>query len=323
MQRKHRSLPPALLLGLILAGCGDPEPTGPRPAGTTNPENALLVYEDIPRFWMAFDKMRSAGDTMPMRVDYLDRGTIGLRDFTAARWRTAANLTAMVWPRRAYYASIRQNTLNLSGNGLVIRAAFRELARIYPASIFPNVYFTIGGLSTGGTTSVNGLLIGVELYTRAENSPTDELSVWQRSVIRTADVLPAIVAHELIHYQQRYPAQRTLLEQSIAEGSADFLGELLTGRTINEHIEAYAAPREQQIWQEFRAVMNGTDVSMWLYNGGTATGDRPADLGYWIGARISKAYYDRAADKSQAVRDILNIQDFAAFLNQSGYADKF
>ena len=51
--------------------------------------------------------------------------------------------------------------------------------------------------------------------------------------------------------------------------------------------------------------------------------DRPSDLGYYVGAKISEAYYKSATDKRQAVRDILEIQDFGAFLEKSHYRDKF
>ena len=109
----------------------------------------------------------------------------------------------------------------------------------------------------------------------------------------------------------------------IEEGSADFLSELLTGDTISDHLETFAAGREAEIWEQFEAAMNGTDVSRWLYNGGSATTEWPADLGYWVGAQITRAYYEQAANKSDAVREILNIRDFNAFLIQSKYADQF
>jgi len=63
--------------------------------------------------------------------------------------------------------------------------------------------------------------------------------------------------------------------------------------------------------------MRGRDMSGWLYNGNQATG-RPGDLGYWMGYRIVAAYYERAADKAQAIRDILTIQNFEEFLAGSG-----
>jgi hypothetical protein len=43
-------------------------------------------------------------------------------------------------------------------------------------------------------------------------------------------------------------------------------------------------------------------------------------MGYWVGYRIARAYYDRAADKRRALNEILTIRDFDAFLAASGYA---
>jgi hypothetical protein len=311
----------AVLAAPLLAGCSDSTAPPPRP----DPDAARVVASDIPRFWTAFDRMQGPGDTLPLRRDYLDPGTIGLKDFTSARWKNARTLAAMVWPRRAYYASIRENTLRVAELEPEIHAAYRALQDMYEDAVFPDVYFAIGGMSTGGTTSEHGILIGTELFARAEDSPVASLTPWQQSVIRSLDVLPTIVAHELIHFQQRVGTDRSLLARSILEGSADFLAKLLTGRTINEQTEAYGLVNESELWAEFEPAMHGGDISRWLYNGGSVTGpgERPADLGYFIGARITEAYYARQADKRRAVREILAIRDFAAFLEGSGYGERF
>jgi hypothetical protein len=288
----------------------------------SSPETARIVTDDIPRFWAAFDKMTSASDTLPLRVEYLDRGTDGLKDFTRLRWKNARTLTAMIWPIRTYYASVRQNTLTAASLEPQLRRAYHMLDSLYDGAVFPDVYLAIGGMSTGGTTSDRGLLIGTELFTRAPDSPASVLSPWGQSVTKSVDILPAIVAHELTHYEQRYKTKvSNLLAQSVREGSADFVSELLTGRTINETIKTYGDAHESEVWRDFRAAMNGSDLSRWLYNGGsvTAAGTRPADLGYYVGYRITQAYYARQPDKRKALRDILQIGDFAKFLSASGY----
>jgi hypothetical protein len=53
---------------------------------------------------------------------------------------------------------------------------------------------------------------------------------------------------------------------------------------------------------------------------GTATADRPWDLGYFIGYRTAEAYYNRTNDKHAALRDIIEVRDADQFLAQSGYA---
>jgi hypothetical protein len=41
------------------------------------------------------------------------------------------------------------------------------------------------------------------------------------------------------------------------------------------------------------------------------------DLGYGVGYRIAKSYYQHAANKRQAVRNILEMTDAKAFLAES------
>jgi len=46
----------------------------------------------------------------------------------------------------------------------------------------------------------------------------------------------------------------------------------------------------------------------------------PGDLGYWVGYRIVKSYYQHSRDKRQAVREILEMSDPHAFLARSGWS---
>lgn len=66
--------------------------------------------------------------------------------------------------------------------------------------------------------------------------------------------------------------------------------------------------------------MNEKDFAGWLYS---QSPGRPNDLGYWMGYQVTKAYYDRAADKKQAIADILRIRNAKKFLEDSRYEDRF
>src|SRR5690606_37344104 len=137
--------------------------------------------------------------------------------------------------------------------------------------------------------------------------------------------LPGIVAHEWVHFQQDSDTgeEPTLLQAAIGEGVADFIAELGAGRHINQDVHAWAEPRAAGLWEEFRQRMHGTDYAGWLYDGGAGTPGRPADLGYWTGYRIARAYYERADDKAAAIREMLAIEDFKAFLEASGVEQEF
>ena len=74
----------------------------------------------------------------------------------------------------------------------------------------------------------------------------------------------------------------------------------------------------QSAWRDSGG-MDSSNASAWLYQGDRVPPGRPADLGYWMGYKISKAYYDRASDKRGAVKEILLFKDPKAFLEASGY----
>jgi uncharacterized protein YjaZ len=165
-------------------------------------------------------------------------------------------------------------------------------------------------------------LIGAEMYARTADSLLGPpLSDWHRAVLRPVEELPAIVLHELMHFQQR-PISATLLGRALYEGIADFAGELVSGRNINAVALAYLDANEASLRREFLAAQDSTDVGRWLYNG-SQSADRPADLGYAVGYRIAAAYYARQEDKAAAVRRMLGLSgqaDARRFLEESGWA---
>lgn len=289
----------------------------------TDPDKVQIISSDIDLFWKAYDKAKPENSLYVYRDEYIRKGSIGLKDFTEYRIGSSCELVDVLEARPKYYASLREVSLKAHTFKEPMRAAFRKLKSIYPDAVFPDVYLLIGKMNSGGTYTENALLIGVDMYGLTPNTPKDELTDWLKKVLKPIDEIPFIVAHELIHYQQKYPkGDRSLLGSSIGEGSADFIAELIAGKHINQHLHDFGNPKERELWSEFKQSMAANDTSLWLYNGNKIK-DRPADLGYYMGYKIAEAYYKNSADKKQAVRDILEIKDFNAFLKASRYEEKF
>ena len=288
----------------------------------TDPDAARIVTSDIELFWKAYDRAKPENDLIIYRDEYLRKGSVGLQEFTRLRIGSSCNLVNAISTSPKYYAALREPSLKIASYEDRIRASFKKLKEIYPAAVFPDVYFVIGRMNSAGTLSDKGLLIGVDMFGKNGDAPMDELGSWHKAVVGSIDRLPYVVAHELIHYQQKTAEADTLLARAIGEGVPDFVGELIAGDSINPHLHAYANPIERELWLEFKKEMYGKSVSRWLYQGDDSK-DRPADLGYWIGYKIAESYYRNAADKKQAVRDMLEIKDFAKFLADSRYEEKF
>jgi hypothetical protein len=316
-------------LAMVAAACGSDSPAGPSTANVTDPDRAVFVTSDVTNFWKAYDAGGANGSSSAFQTEYLDRASPGLADFISSRSVTATSLANMVRVYPRYFADIRASTLRLANDATVqgrMRDGYRRIKSIYAPAVFPPVTFLIGRFSTGGTTSSSGMLVGLEFYAITPTTPLDELGQFQRDNVRPLDSLPVIVAHEHTHILQSHAAglfakrSKTLLDQTLIEGSADFIAYLVTGANINGRLWSYAIPREAALWADFKTEMRGTNISRWLYNQGSTTADRPGDLGYFIGYRIAEAFYNRTADKALAVRAIIEVSNSDLFLTQSGYS---
>jgi hypothetical protein len=291
-----------------------------------DPDKARFVTSDIDNFWRAYDLAAKETDRARRvaiyQAEYLDKGSAGLKDFIRLRIKSADDLVKAIERLPRYYGSIRPGTLRVRDMEKRIRESFHKFKELYPDAVFPDVYFLIGIANTGGTTSKNGLLIGAEMYGSNPETPREELPDWMKAVLSPAEKLPAIVAHESCHFNQKYSELKTLLSKAIQEGSCDFIGEKIAGDTINPAQKVYGDQHEAALWREFEIEMNGASTKNWMYNGATVK-DKPTDLGYYIGYKISQSYYNQAKDKRQAIRDILEIKDFPDFLEKSRYREKF
>ena len=268
------------------------------------PDSARFVTGDIDNFWKAFDHYKKDTSVNTFGKEYIDIGSEGVKGFTPYRIRSADNLYKMVKKRQADYEKVRTNTLRIKEKEKQCRSTFYALKYLYPQAKFPPVYFVIGAYNSGGTSGDQGLFIGAEMQ-------------------NNIDGLPGIVAHELIHFQQNLTSENpTLLQQSIIEGSADFIGELISGTRGDDAANNYGNAHAAALCKEFVSLMNGTERNDWLY-GTSKKDDRPNDLGYWMGYQITAHYYAKAKDKKQAIYDILNIKDYTNFLKKSGYLDKY
>ncbi|MCV9389086.1 DUF2268 domain-containing protein [Reichenbachiella ulvae] len=263
----------------------------------TDPTQAQLVTSDIPLFWQAFDQLEGKGNPFD---SYLEQGSQGVKDFIPYRIESPRNLKKTVQKRKEDYLKIREKSLTIETHLSPIEGYYLRLDSIYPDAVFPPAYFVIGAFNSGGTSSKNGIIMGVETQ-------------------QDMSYLPIIVVHELIHFNQVDITKNTLLAQSIKEGAADFLTELVTGIRMNQPAADYGMAHEKVLCEEFVQIMNDQKYHGWLYGSAGKDNDRPNDLGYWMGYQICKAYYDQAEDKSQAIINILDLNKHQMILEKGGY----
>jgi len=282
---------------------------------------------DITHFWEAYDSLVSSKDSVAtFQRLYIDRATPGFIAFIKARDFTAKEYVTLIKQYPQFWISIRPNTERIATRKHEVEEVFNRFKAQYPNFKAPNVCFAIGGLRTGGTTTRDLILIGSEIASADSTTNKIEFSGWLQYVIGNTGDIVAMVAHEAVHTQQpnnipfiKGQMNHRLLSQSLREGAADFIGMQVTGFVINKTQYAYGIEHEAELWKEFQTQMLTNDYSAWLYNG-NISGDRPADLGYFIGARICERYYNRATNKSKAIREIIRMKNNKKFLKRSGYS---
>ena len=305
-----------LCLGLILTGY-------------TSPAQSPKVFtDDIDRFWVAYDSIRMTTDSVEqvaiIKRQYITPGTPGLKAFMLAR-----NYTAELWVKqiRAYpkfWNSIRPNTLVVKEKKAAIEASIRRFKELYPALKEAKMYFTVGCLRSGGTTAGNMVLVGAEIATGDPTTDVSEFSSkWLAGVFKeqSLDNIVTLNIHEYVHTQQQGHGAN-LLSAAIKEGACDFITELVIDRQMTNNYIKYGLAHEGELKEQFKKEMFSTAFNNWMYNGSSAT--TVADLGYFMGYAICKAYYNKAADKPQAIKDIITLdyddqEKVESFLQQSGF----
>lgn len=270
---------------------------------------ARVIVSDVSLFYRLFDASQGKPTAAQVQRDYLDAGSRGLRAFIPDRIGSADKLADLIARRPQIYAGARHCVAVLPELERRYPALIGRLKALYPSASAPDVTVVIGAANAGGTiTPEAGVILSLEHNCQSRIPST--LPLDERFV--------AILAHEIVHTQQRSNWTDTVLATSLMEGIADFLGELMSGHNYNEHLQAWTRGKEHEIETRFRADMDKPDLSAWLYNG-IGSPEAPGDLGYWIGYRIAKSLYERASDKQAAVKRLLEESDPKALLRDSGW----
>lgn len=295
-----------------------------------DPQDAQLIFDDVPRFWAAYDlaekeKYQSSKAAI-FRQHYLAPGTAGLIDYHWSKTKSMERLVKKIEDSPAFYQGIRAQTLSAASFEPQIRNGFKQLKRLYPDAYFPDVTFVIGRLNSGGTAGASGMLIGLDVWSWTPGVSLEGVSPGFQKILKANDLgrLPYIVVHEHIHSLQAYSGESNVLRGVLQEGSADFLALKALPDAKPPAYFVWGLANEEKIWRRFQAEMNDTDMGNWIGNNNTDHGeDWHADLGYFLGAQISKAYFEQAKDKQQAIRDLLIVNDPKRILEVSGYGNKF
>ena len=269
----------------------------------------VIHIEDVARFYKVYDAA-DGHPTAEVLQQYIDQGSDGLRQFAKARNTTGARIADEIAGRPDLYVNARRCMAVLPQVRSRLGVALQRLKELYPQAKLLPVTIAVGrGKPAGIADGEHGAQIGLETLCG---------TTWMNPNLE--DRFVHTIAHEYGHVQQFVALANdehpTVLEASLMEGAAEFNAEMISGAVGYYGQAAATRGREKEIETAFVVDEDKTDLSKWLYN---SSYDKPGDIGYWVGYRICKAYYQHAEDKRRAFRDILEISDPNLFLTRSGW----
>lgn len=281
-------------------------------ASASSPQAVEVRTSDVTNFYRLYDAANGKPSASTLQEDYIDKGTDGVRQFVPYRIISGEALAKEIGKEELIYRQARSCMEVLPAVKAKLRGSFHRLAALDPQATFPPVTILIGRNNSGGTTGKSGVLIGLEVVCR---------SSWLQPNL--TERLYHLIAHEYGHVEQSPELDAdsdntTVLKASLIEGVAELVAQLTSGQVSNVHLQRWTAGHVKEIDQRFLDDANKKDISVWLYNG-VGTPEKPGDLGYWVGYRIAKAYYDKAPNKRVALRTLLDLKDPVAILTESGW----
>jgi hypothetical protein len=287
----------------------------PKSQQNHDPDAVLISTADVDLFFNAYDiwQKQEHGDPAKLAAvlqqEYLDKGSLGVRAFISNRIVSADHLAKVVLSHAREYEASRKYGSQIKDYVPEIHKNLHALKRLYPDAAFPAIYFVIGAMNSGGTSSDHGLILGAEMFGDQPEYP-----------LKVSEIAP-LATHELVHFQQK-GNDNGLLRAAMREGAADFIAELAAGRHANEGVKAYGDSHEQELWVRFqRDLKSGNKIGGWMYYD-PAEGE-PRDLGYYMGYKICQSYYQNATDKAAALKKIVEMESPEDILAGSAYDKRF
>ncbi len=298
-------------------------------------KNNKISTIDVDNFWVAYDSVSRTNDNdLQVKIIqqlYLDKASDGLKDFIELRNHTANKHLENIQKYPKFWTTVRSKTLEIKSYVQQMEKIMVRFKKLYPEFKQPDIYFTIGVLNSGGTTSKDKILIGSEIACSDNTIDATELGTWLQSVFKDQKNVLSMVAHEVGHTQQKDgdgedDGGSNLLGYCIREGACDFISELLLKKHVESPYMTYGVAHEKELWIMFTKEMHSQETRNWLYNGRNAPNGN-ADLGYFIGYEICKSYYNNSKDKKQALKEIIELEytkeSVEMFLVKSEYAEKW
>lgn len=295
-------------------------------------QDQKIVQTDIHNFWKAYDAISAEKDStrQSQLLDeiFIQPASEGQKALFEVRRYTKEDYLTSINQYSHFWNSLRPLTNNLDSQIETLRSGTEKLASVYPDIRPSSIYFTMGTHRTPGTGFDSLVLIGTE-YALGDTSIQSEgmpVHITNYYKVNPIDHLEFLTIHEYVHTQQKEMAHN-LLCLSLYEGIPDFVAEVATQNKSPFDAMTYGPKNDQKIKERFIQDMYKPNSQFnWLWNSkDNEFGTR--DLGYYVGHTIASRYYNKAEDKTLALKQLIEIdytndQNVEMIVDGSGYFEQ-
>jgi hypothetical protein len=280
---------------------------------TRNPAEVKFVYDDLKNFIYAMELLENSTDSVAIiREQYIDKASAGLGEFIRENDVKAVDYVDLIRKKPGHYESLQGMPEFLEAQEENIRINLSKLQSKIPGATFLPVYYLVGFYSgLHAEPSPYGLLL-------AFGNPGRHPKNLSNTVVHETVHVQQALTVGLEEYQSIYGPKRSLLALAIREGVARFLTELITGHNSNQEAYEYYLQHESELITRFQREMNDSSAGDWMW-AKPKNPEQPQQIGYVLGSLIVRAFYEKAADKNQAIGEILSVTDYDAFLGESNF----
>ncbi len=276
------------------------------------PQEAKIVYDDLRHFVEAYHELSKNSDTLAvLKAFYFDRGSAGLKEYINRHQLSPELMRDAIAAHPERYALIPDFLANISEVEDNYRGLIMAFGKVLPSAMYPPTYLLVGANRGIGQASLAGQLVTV---TR---------------VVDDMEKLRKITVHELSHFQQAmamggqkyaklYSTPDNMLGLCLREGGAEFVTSLVLGDITQTAALEYLEKNEEPLKQQFQEDLEIQKKDFWLWES-IGQKEYPKLLGYVMGYKICKHYYDLATDKSRALQYILQMPNAEEFVLSSRY----
>ena len=283
------------------------QPNYPRTA-----DEAELISTDIANFMEAYDRLEVGADTLDtLNVYYFEKASAGMKEYINRHGLSPELLKQAIENNPSVYDRIPEFYQSLSQIKAPMKEAMARFHELIPNAMFAPTYLIVGADRGIAQASFHGQLVTIS---RLMDDPHKLIKV---------------IIHELTHFQQAmtqgpenyialYAAKDNMLDLCLREGGAEFITYLVVNNITQSRPLQYFEAHAAELNKRFQKDLEKQDPSYWLWASVGKSKDEHL-LGYVIGFKICQSYYNNAASKEDAIKEILAMREAASFMESSSY----